>query len=112
MHTTGHHKYPNVPHAVPRNASERIGRDAPNDSASIQYKIQGTLNGAARGPLRAKAATLLSPMNKSTPPKIIREWVIEERIRQPRREIEMAIDGKPVGLVWPHPYIYASGVNR
>lgn len=27
------------------------------------------------------------------------------------REIEVAVDGKPAGLVWPFPYIYTGGVN-
>ncbi|NMP23283.1 peptide-N4-asparagine amidase [Sulfobacillus harzensis] len=27
------------------------------------------------------------------------------------REIEISIDGKPAGLVWPFPYIYTGGVN-
>ena len=27
------------------------------------------------------------------------------------REIEVAIDGKPAGVVWPYPYVYTGGVN-
>lgn len=27
------------------------------------------------------------------------------------REIEISIDGKPAGLIWPYPYIYTGGVN-
>ncbi|HEY2442248.1 MAG TPA: peptide-N4-asparagine amidase [Streptosporangiaceae bacterium] len=27
------------------------------------------------------------------------------------REIEVSIDGKPAGLVWPYPYVYTGGVN-
>src|SRR3984957_5058726 len=27
------------------------------------------------------------------------------------REIEVSIDGKPAGVVWPYPYVYTGGVN-